>query len=93
MGMVSDRTYKLILVTLIPDTESSAQLGLSFAEQPSSICRAQGKVRKSNYQGSQCLVGVVSAIVVLLCAPSAVCSLCRGEKMLPFGWLLSAQVE
>lgn len=56
-----------MLVTLIPDTKSLAQVehAAGFAEQPSSICKAQGEAKESNYQGSQWLLEVVSATVVL----------------------------
>lgn len=83
LGMVSDRICKSVLVTLIPDTKSLVQVGhaVGFAEQPSSICKALGKVRKTNYQGSQCSVGVVSAIAVL---STSMCTLC---SMYPVHWV------
>lgn len=65
--MVGDRTCKSVLVTMTPDPESLAQVGRAagFAEQPSSICKAQGEAKNSNYQGSQWLLEGVSATVVL----------------------------
>lgn len=75
--MVSDGTCKSVLVTLIADTRSLAQVAhtAGFAEQPSSVCKAHGQVKKSNYQGSQWLLEVVSAIAALStslqCVPCA----------------------
>lgn len=83
MGMVSDGTCKSVLVTLTPDTKSLAQVGhtVGFAEQPSSICKAPGEVKKSNYQGSQWLLEVVPAIVALSTSLQCVpCASRAGER-------------
>lgn len=79
LGMVSDRTcihVDVVLVTLIPDTKSLAQVGhaVGFAEQPLSIRKALGKVRKSSCQGSQWLVEAVSAVAELSTSMCTFCS-------------------